>query len=228
VSAARAELAEAERIAGELGLSGLLPSIALLSQELARASSGPSPDPVPARDTPAAFELRHEGEYWSIVAPGELLRLKDMRGLHLLQRLVSHPEQEFHVLDLAASDAAQAHALGDAGELLDPRARAAYRERVADLEDALREAEAAGDAARASQAQQELEFLGAELARAVGLGGRGRRAASAAERARVAVQKRIKDALRKIEQGAPVLGRHLALCIRTGTFCAYRPRGRAS
>ncbi|HKO90775.1 MAG TPA: hypothetical protein VJU61_06475, partial [Polyangiaceae bacterium] len=155
--AAVAQLQEAQRLASKLELTDLRPSIEALLAELA-----PPPASVATGDAPA-FELRHEGEYWSIVAPGELLRLKDMRGLHLLQRLVSHPEQEFHVLDLAALEAGQATALGDAGELLDVRARAAYRERVADLEERLRDAEAAGDSARAHQAQQELDFLGAEL-----------------------------------------------------------------
>ena len=41
-------------------------------------------------------------------------------------------------------------------------------------------------------------MLGAELGRAVGLGGRSRRAGGAAERARSAVQRRIKNAIERI------------------------------
>jgi hypothetical protein len=57
----------------------------------------------------------------------------------------------------------------------------------------------------------------------VGLGGRARRAGSAAERARSAVQRRIKNALGRIEAHAPDLAAHLTRTIKTGNFCAYRP-----
>jgi hypothetical protein len=68
--------------------------------------------------------------------------------------------------------------LGDAGVLLDATAKAAYRARLAELRAELEEAEGFNDPARAAKARQETEFLVAELARAVGLGGRDRRAAS--------------------------------------------------
>ena len=43
------------------------------------------------------------------------------------------------------------------------------------------------------------------------------------ERARLAVTKRIKDALRTIEAHDPALGYHLGASIRTGAHCVYRP-----
>jgi hypothetical protein len=66
-------------------------------------------------------------------------------------------------------------------------------------------------------------FIARELARSVGLGGRDRRAASAAERARVSVTRAIRHALARIHVHAPRLGAHLDHAIRTGTYCAYRP-----
>ena len=94
---------------------------------------------------------------------------------------------------------------GDAGELLDDEARDSYRGRLEDLREELREAESFGDTARAARAREEIEFLGAELGRAVGLGGRARRAGAAAERARSAVQRRIKNALDRIQRASPAL-----------------------
>ena len=44
-----------------------------------------------------------------------------------------------------------------------------------------------------------------------------------AERARTAVTARIKDAIRRIGEAHPDLGRHLARSVRTGTFCVYDP-----
>jgi non-specific serine/threonine protein kinase len=62
-----------------------------------------------------------------------------------------------------------------------------------------------------------------QLAAAVGLGGRDRRASSDAERARSAVTKRIKESIKKIAELLPLLGRHLAARIKTGYFCSYNP-----
>src|SRR5262249_39914221 len=80
-----------------------------------------------------------------------------------------------------------------------------------------------GHVERAEHAEQEMEALTRELTRAVGLGGRTRRAASASERARQSITKAIKAALDTIAQSDAPLGALLARCIQTGTFCAYQP-----
>jgi hypothetical protein len=48
--------------------------------------------------------------------------------------------------------------------------------------------------------------------------------ALAAERARLAVTKRIKAALTKIRAANPALARHLSGAITTGYFCSYTPK----
>jgi hypothetical protein len=170
-----------------------------------------------------------EGEVWALTHDGATVRLKDSLGLQYLALLIAEPGREIHVLDLAGGRPAEGAAggemtdAGDAGELLDEEARASYRRRLEDLQEEMREAESFGDAARASRAREEIEFLGAELSRAVGLGGRARRAGSAAERARSAVQRRIKNALDRIGEAAPALAAHLGRAVKTGNFCCYRP-----
>ena len=62
-----------------------------------------------------------------------------------------------------------------------------------------------------------------QLLRDSGLGGRERRSGSAAERARVAVTRRIRDAIKRISAEAPELGKHLDRSVRTGRFCSYQP-----
>jgi len=113
--------------------------------------------------------------------------------------------------------------LGDAGVALDAQAKTAYKCRLDELQADLAEAQRYHDVGRAAQAQAERDFLVAELAAAVGLGGRDRRAAAMAERARLNVTKAIKAALSKIRASHPALGHHLATSITTGTFCAYTP-----
>jgi hypothetical protein len=115
----------------------------------------------------------------------------------------------------------------DAGELLDARAKAAYKARLGELAAELAEAQRFNDPGRAAAAAAERDFLVGELARAVGLGGRDRRAASHAERARLNVTRAIRAAMANLARAHPALGRHLAAIIRTGRYCSYTPDPRA-
>ena len=94
----------------------------------------------------------------------------------------------------------------DAGVLLDAQAKEAYRRRLAEIEEDIEEAQAMGDDERAAQAGAERDFLVRELARAVGLGGRDRRAGSASERARASVTRAIRQAMARIRAHHPAAG----------------------
>jgi hypothetical protein len=162
--------------------------------------------------------------------------VRDSKGLRYLARLLAEPGRELHVLDLVALERAPEQsesrlafaANGDAGELLDARAKAAYRRRLAEIDEDLADALALGDTARASQAESERDILVRELSRAVGLGGRDRRAGSASERARSAVTRAMRHALSRIRKHHAPLGDHLDRTIRTGTYCVYTPDPRVS
>src|ERR1700692_4183166 len=190
-----------------------------------------------------------EGEYWTVGYVGNAFRLKDTRGLGYLAHLLRHPAVEFHVLDLFGGIASQHEedetsqsvqglprgaddlekagihitGLGDAGEMLDDQAKAAYRRRLAELYEELEAAKELGNVERAENAEKEIDALTRELSRAVGLGGRNRRAASASERARQTITKTIKSVLERIAQSDAALGDILSRCIKTGTFCSYQP-----
>ena len=71
------------------------------------------------------------------------------------------------------------------------------------------------------------EAIGDELSRATGLGGRDRKASSAAERARLNVTMAIKSALKRIADNDATLGRYLAMTVKTGNFCSYAPDPRS-
>jgi tetratricopeptide (TPR) repeat protein len=184
--------------------------------------------------------FRREGDYWLVIFDGRTVHVRDLKGMRYLARLLADPGREYHVLDLVAAetdpgtqvDSGQTtnlprSALGDAGEILDARAKNAYRRRLAEVEDDIEQARAIGDAERAAQADTERGFLIRELAHAFGLSGRARRAASASERARAAVTRAIRQAIARIGAHHPPLTEHLSRTIRTGTYCAYRPDPRA-
>jgi non-specific serine/threonine protein kinase len=139
---------------------------------------------------------------------------------------VAAPRRALHVLELsgeAAAVAGLALEAGDAGPLIDEAARDAYRRRLRDIQEELAEAEQWNDPGRAARLRQEQEALTAELARGVGLSGRLRKAGSATERARVNVQRRLKDVTRRLTSQAPALGQLLERRLTTGIHCSYDP-----
>ena len=198
-----------------------------------RAAPVSSPEQViSTSDGPGGPDVfRREGDYWTVAFDGRTVRVRDLKGMRHLSRLLAEPGREFHVLDLVALESGRSGwhpVLGDAGEMLDARAKQAYRRRLAEIDEDLDEADALGDAERAAQASVERDFLLRELAGAVGLDGRDRRAASASERARAAVTRAVRQAVARIGEHHPSLGEHLDRTVRTGTYCAYVPDPRVA
>jgi hypothetical protein len=104
---------------------------------------------------------------------------------------------------MVAAETGQQTALGHAGAILDERAKAAYRRRLAEIEEDIEQARALEDTDREAQADAERDFLVRELASAVGLGGRDRRAASDSERARSGVTRAVRKAIARIGEHHP-------------------------
>jgi len=201
-------------------------------------STTPSPGPRTSVHgvAPELGAFRREGDYWSVTFEGHTVRLHDGKGFRYLTRLLADPGRAFHVLDLVAIErggsanpmsAAEAvvpsSALGDAGEMLDASAKDAYRRRLVEIEEDIEEARSVEDIDRQAQAETERDFLLRELSRAVGLGGRDRRAGSASERARASVTRAMRATLERIREHHASLGAHLDHTIRTGVYCAYAP-----
>jgi hypothetical protein len=222
-----------------LGLAATAPG----ERRYAPQARGPTPPAAAVGVASAGTVFRRDGEYWTVGFEGVVVRLRDAKGLRHLARLLAQPGREVPAVALEAAEGHPAPGvgsspgrttggergvvvrgdLGDAGVWLDAAAKAAYRARLVEVRSELAEAEGDHDPVRVAKARVELEFLVAELARAVGLGGRDRRAASHAERARLNATRAIRAAMANVARAHPALGRHLAATVRTGRFCAYVP-----
>ena len=140
--------------------------------------------------------------------------------MQMLAQLVERPGEDVHGLVLASDDPSASLDEGGATDAIDARARASYTARLVAIDEELAEAERDQDRAREERLHREKDALTRELARAFGLGGRAR-AAGASERARVNVQRRLKDAIARIAEADPVLGAFLGKAVRTGTYCRF-------
>lgn len=193
--------------AGRLGMAAL---VAELDRTIHR--------PPRSRTTERRWRLAPDGAVWVLETPERSHRLRARKGLAHLHTLLQRPGGEVHVLELVGGAPG-----GGAGPALDRRAKEAYRTRVEDLRDQIADGEEWGDAERVHRAREELDAIAAELAGAVGLGGRDRPTGDAGERARVAVTKAVRSAIDHLGEHAPEVATHLGATIRTGLYCAYEP-----
>lgn len=194
--------------------------------------------PPPTADVPrpqAEFSL--SGDTRTASFDGETSTLGDLKGFRYIARLLAEPGREFHVLDLVAVEqgtlptagedlVGAAEVDGPAGEglpALDTRAREEYRRRLAEVEADIEDAARCNDPSRLELAENDRAYLVAELARAVGLGGRMRTVGGDAERARTAVARAIRYGIDRLHEHNPALAVHLRNSIHTGMYCTYRP-----
>jgi hypothetical protein len=134
------------------------------------------------------------GEFWTVGYGGVNCSLRNSLGLSYLQRLLQHPGEEFHALDLLTGPGVPA---------------------VQDVDEAHEQAGKVG---------AEIDQIQRELLRSLGLRGRDRRAGSEAERARINATRHLRAAIERIAEHHDALGKLLGESIRTGTFCSYLPK----
>lgn len=225
---ARLVLAEAYERAGSPGLATVERSaarrafvayeatgrVAELDRRYAVASSGP-----------AAF--RRDGVNRVVGFAGVEIVVPDLVGLRYIERLILAPGQEASALELIRAERGGVGAEQPGLPVLDQQARAAYQRRLAEIDEDIEDARAAGDLARIALTERDRDFLITELRRAVGLGGRLRTTGSDAERARTSVTRSIKYALDRLATQHPDLADCLRATIHTGARCCYTPDPRA-
>src|SRR5262249_39297535 len=134
----------------------------------------------------------HGGEYWTIGYGATTFPLRDVLGLTYIHRLLQHPGEQFHALDLLTeSTAGEAlevnpssvarlgegenlaiYRLSDTGPILDAQAKQDYRRRILELKEELDELRERGnlnvlgerDYQRREKIEAEIEALTRQLA----------------------------------------------------------------
>ena len=183
------------------------------------------------RDVPCT--LRRRGSLWNVVYQGKAEVIPHRIGLLYLAQLLQHPGRAFPALELvalahghaaAADTIAEADVAGltpasgyETADLLDAEARDQYRRRIDEL-----------DAKKSSvgltaDEETERQALRDQLGQALGVGGRPRKMAGAAERARSNVWHALERAYDAIEQPLPPMAQYLRNSIDRGSTFTYRP-----
>jgi hypothetical protein len=163
---------------------------------------------------------------WCVGRDDAVATVREVKGFHYLRLLLARPGVDVPAHDLSdevAGHAGAGVADGAVDEVLDRRALAAYRQRLADLDAELDEARSWSDSGRLARLEDERDALLDQLRAATGLGGRARTTGGATERARIAVRKAIATAIERVGTVDASLGRILADTVTTGATCRYQP-----
>lgn len=181
----------------------------------------------------AALRRRQAG--WEIVSGTTTDLVDDIRGMSHLAVLLARPGLEHHALDLEAglvapttsipTEGLSARRGGDAGPVLDGEAIAAYRQRLAELDEELSRALPGDPASPSGALEDERRALQEQLDVGTGLSGRPKFAADEVERARVNVTRAIRTAIDRIRHVDRALAEDLDVGVRTGRRCSYDPPG---
>jgi tetratricopeptide (TPR) repeat protein len=191
----------------------------------------------PRISTATTATFRRDGDTRTIRFGDLTMQVRDLQGYRYIERLLANPGREIHVLDFVGFErgslptgrsvhgggVATTDGVGAGLPIIDEEARDAYRRRLAEVDDDIDEATRMNDIGRVELAQHDREYLIAELAGAVGLGGRPRSFGGTSERARTSVTRSLRYGLGRLAQHQPVLAAHLAQCVHTGTYCVYTP-----
>jgi TolB-like protein/Tfp pilus assembly protein PilF len=162
--------------------------------------------------------IKETGDFWEFEFDGSHVQLVAVKGFIDIKTLISRTGSPVHCAELMGV------AVFSHGEqVIDEQARQAYRSKISALQQDIEEAENNRDFEAAQKLQIEYEKLIEHLSGAMGLNGKIRETGSTVEKARSAVTWRIRNAISKIEQAHPSLGKHLSNSIKTGTFCSYEP-----
>jgi hypothetical protein len=175
-------------------------------------------DGQPVAKTELTASIERRADLWHIGFRGAQIVMTDLKGMQYLAALLAEPGREFPAFELCGGED-----IGGGIPVIDDEARAAYRRRLAEVDQDIADAEADNDVMRAERARCDREFLLAELSSAVGLGGRLRGTGAAAERARTSVTRSLRYALARLKEQDPALGEHLSRTVRTGSYCSYLP-----
>lgn len=186
----------------------------------------------PSADGPYVFRKR--GEFWQVRFDSEESFFADRRGMEHIHWLFGHPDCDVHVLDLVPlaettseqrvsalrDEGLLAQRRGDTGvPLIEPDQHDEILRQLRDLKEAIVEAT---DERERDRLEQEKDDVMKWLGTMVDKKGRPRLQGDGGERARMSVQRTIKDARAALRAQLPALDDHLEQALKTGFTCRYR------
>lgn len=185
-----------------------------------------SPRPIRAgNDSENQFRL--VGEMWTIRYEGKEAHLTHSAksGLVYIRELLRNQGRNLICTEIAAviTGMPQACSVSAGSEVIDRKAKIAYRERHSELNCELEAAKRNHDDARIDSIKEEINALAGQIRSATGLGGKTRRCANDVDRARRRVTMAISRSIKKLEAQLPNLAIHLYSNLQLGRFMSYRP-----
>ena len=159
---------------------------------------------------------------WELVYDGKRILLSDAKGLHDIHKLISLNGKEVHCMHLMGGGSISE----STSYTMDDKAKAAYKDKIAELKEDIDEALEMNDHVRAGNLQDEYDQIVDHLSKSMGLGGKQRKTNDQSDKARSAVTWRIRSTIKKINESHNSFAEHLSSSVKTGTFCSYKPHSK--
>jgi len=163
--------------------------------------------------------FQFNGNVWEITFLGDVIVLKDMKGLHDIYKLLQQPNKEFHCLDLMDSKIDEFTSEAS----IDSKAKTSYTKKIKELQLKMEDAQEFNDLDTLEVLQEEYDAIVNHLSKSLGLAGKSRKLGSTVEKTRSAITWRIRSVIKKIKISNPELGVHFSNAIHTGVYCSYKP-----
>ncbi len=192
------------------------------------------------------LSIRRTGQIWTLTYQGSATQHKDSKGLRYIDVLTRSPRKPIDVDELyrkvnpspTDNRSDQVSKYNDAeleneglvkGNLtsaepaMDAKALRSIKDKVTVLKDKIEDAKKNGNEARQQTLEEEVERIEKYLRANLRKDGRARVTNPETEKARNAVQKAIRRAIKDISEQDKELGKYLDTCIKTGSACSYVP-----
>lgn len=178
------------------------------------------------------FLFRRQGARWHLRFAGEPFDLADSKGLRVIPHLLTHPETEVHVLELAAVADDRTFTppdifeslKGERGlELLGRGDIMKLRHTVREMQKKIEEATAHGDEAKVRTVTEEKERIEAVLSKDLNQKGESRYSSSPSSKARTNINRQIGRAIAQVEKHNKEAARFIDHSLTRGFRCTYRP-----
>ena len=168
--------------------------------------------------------FRREQDFWGISFGGKIIHLKDSAGLGYIAELLRAPGKEIEVLTLVGQppDGKPQILVAASMEMADEKTIRTVSAALQEREQELASLPMSGSKHR-EKLIEEIDKLKRYLQENQGLGGRRRKTADTAEKARKAASTAITRAVAEIQHHHPELATHLKSSLALGRTLLYRP-----
>ena len=193
-------------------------------EERQKPEEDQSESPLP--ETAKENVFRNVGDYWTLTFGGETTTIRHSKGMDYLRLLMKRKGKVFTTGEFLSLYVDKDVTLAGGDEILSKEAKEDYGRRLEEICSELETAKDNNDNGQQVRLEKESDDLKAQLLKAAGFAGHGKKLNPEHEKYRISIGTEIVRTIKRIEKKLPKLAGHLTDSIpspHSGTSLSYRP-----